>query len=223
MLMWKARMILNYKGIDYETEWVEYPDLAPTFKSFGLPPNNKDGVGYFAEYTSPSVKFGDGTYCMDSWKIAIELEKRYPSPSLHIDDPIVVQVRNLIPEIMGPLQPNIIPKVPRMLLNPPSVEYFERTRKERYGMSLSQVEEDRGGEPSWKAAEQPINEIADLLKKKGGPFFLGKTVSYADLIFVSFLHFLKRLDKGVFERFLSFDTAFSTIYDASKEWLAKDD
>lgn len=26
-------MILNYKKIDYKTEWVEYPDLAPKFKS----------------------------------------------------------------------------------------------------------------------------------------------------------------------------------------------
>lgn len=28
-----ARMILSYKGIPYETEWIEYPDLAPKLKS----------------------------------------------------------------------------------------------------------------------------------------------------------------------------------------------
>ena len=28
-----ARMILNYKNINYKTEWTEYPDLAPKFKS----------------------------------------------------------------------------------------------------------------------------------------------------------------------------------------------
>lgn len=32
-----ARMILNYKNIDYKTEWVEYPDLAPKFKSLYFP------------------------------------------------------------------------------------------------------------------------------------------------------------------------------------------
>ena len=26
-------MILNYKKIDYQTEWVEFPDLEPKFKS----------------------------------------------------------------------------------------------------------------------------------------------------------------------------------------------
>jgi len=25
-------MALNYKGVDYNTEWVEYPDIAPKFK-----------------------------------------------------------------------------------------------------------------------------------------------------------------------------------------------
>ena len=29
----KARMVLNFKGIPYTTEWVEYPDLAPKFKA----------------------------------------------------------------------------------------------------------------------------------------------------------------------------------------------
>lgn len=28
-----ARLVLNYKSIPYKTEWVEYPDLAPKFKS----------------------------------------------------------------------------------------------------------------------------------------------------------------------------------------------
>lgn len=27
-----ARLVLNYKNIPYETEWLEYPDLRPTFE-----------------------------------------------------------------------------------------------------------------------------------------------------------------------------------------------
>lgn len=26
-------MVLNLKGVDYKTQWVEYPDLVPTLKS----------------------------------------------------------------------------------------------------------------------------------------------------------------------------------------------
>ena len=27
-----ARLALNYKGLPYRTEWIEYPDLRPTFQ-----------------------------------------------------------------------------------------------------------------------------------------------------------------------------------------------
>lgn len=67
MLTLKARMVLNFKGIDYKTEWIEYPDLAPTFKSFGLPPNDPNGTGYFMDYTAPAIRFEDGKLMMDSW------------------------------------------------------------------------------------------------------------------------------------------------------------
>lgn len=28
----EARLVLNYKGIDYKTEFIEYPDIASRFK-----------------------------------------------------------------------------------------------------------------------------------------------------------------------------------------------
>jgi len=77
---WKIRLALNFKGIDYKTEWLEYPDIAAKFKSFGIPPNKKG-----AEYTIPAVRLADGTYLMDSLQIAGALEMVYPTPSLHLD------------------------------------------------------------------------------------------------------------------------------------------
>ncbi|KAF2733185.1 glutathione S-transferas-like protein [Polyplosphaeria fusca] len=223
---WKTRMALNIKGADYKTEWIPYPDLASTFKALGIPPNKPDEPGYFGDYTSPAVSFVDGknnTYVMDSWKIIKEVESRYPSPSLHLDDPIVVQVRDAIGGLMGPIRGVLVPKVPRYLLNERCVEYFERTREASLGKPLSQYEKDAGGEDAWQKAEPPAKDIAQLLKKQGGPFFRGKEVSYADVIFVSFLQFMKRLDSEIFERYLAFDPAFSEIYNASKQWLVKED
>jgi hypothetical protein len=111
-----ARMVLNYKKVDHKTEWVEYPDLAPKFKALGIPPNPKDAPGYFADYTSPTIKYDDGTYQMDSWPIAHELERRYPSPSLHLDDPVVLQIRDQINQVVMPIMPLVMPKV-ALLLN----------------------------------------------------------------------------------------------------------
>lgn len=112
---------------------------------------------------------------MDSWPIAHEIEKRYPTPSLHLDDPIVVKVRDKIGSLLGPLAPQWLPKVPRVLLNKPSADYFKLTREESFGMPLSQIEEEQGGEKNWEDVQKPAKEMADLLKKNGGPFFLGNT------------------------------------------------
>jgi hypothetical protein len=175
ILMLAARMILNLKGIDYKTEWVEYPDLVPTLKAAGLPPNDPSSHGYFMDYTSPAIRLADGTYMMDSWKIAHALEERYPSPPLHLDKPIVEKIANQIGVMRKPIEPLIIPKVPKNILNKVSADYFELTREERYGKPLSLLESEDGGEKCWEGAKKPIQEAADLLNENGGPYFLGET------------------------------------------------
>ena len=165
-----ARLALNLKGIPYKTEWLEYPDIAPTLKSFGVPPNEPPA----RDYSSPAICIS-GKYIMDSRKIADALEKEYPSPSLHLDSPILKKVEELVPECIGTLLPVILPRVPRVVLSPRSAEYFSRDRAEHFGMDLSQLEKEKGGDSAWKAAEPKWKELGTLLNAEGGPFFMGKT------------------------------------------------
>lgn len=67
---------LNIKGIPYRTEWVEYPDIAPLVKSFGLPPNSNSPI---VPYTLPTI-YDPRTKraIMDSAKIAKYLDDEYP-------------------------------------------------------------------------------------------------------------------------------------------------
>lgn len=167
---WIARLILNLKGIPYKTEWLEYPDIAPTLKPFGIPPSEPPA----SAYSCPTIRISD-KYVMDSRKIADVLEKEQPSPSLHLDSSILKKVEGLAPQCIMPLGPVFMPRIPRLLLNPRSAEYFERTREERFGMTLSQLEKEKGGEGAWKAAEPKWKELGTLLKAEGGPFFMGKT------------------------------------------------
>lgn len=216
---WKTRLILNFKGIPYKTEWLEYPDIAPTLKSFGIPPSEPPCTAY----TSPTIRISD-KYVMDSRKIADVLEKEYPSPSLHLDSPLLKKVEELAPQCITALAPVYIPRAPRYVLNPPSAEYFDRTRAARFGMPLSQLENEKGGESAWKIAEPKWKELGTLLKAEVGPFFMGKTVSYADMIVVGALHFSTMLgDDEVFQRLKTIEPAFLTLYDASKAWLERDD
>lgn len=185
---------------------------------------------------------------MDSRKIANVLEKAHPSPSLHLDSPILKKVEELLPQCATALGPALFPRIPRFVVNPPSAEYFERTRSAKFGMPLSQLEKEKGGESAWQAAEPKWKELAALLKAEGGPFFMGKTgrhiggfpiserklgravadqpsiVSYADLMVVGALHCFTLLgDDYIFQRLKDIDPAFSTLYDTSKAWLERDD
>lgn len=168
-----ARMILNFKGIDYKTGWIEYPDIKATLQSFGIAPNDPNGPGFFGEYTSPAIKYANGQYEMDSWPIAHKLEQLYPSPSLHLDNPIVVQIRDHVAKLVGPLRPHIIPKVP-LILNERSQVYFYETREKAFGKPLPEVAKD-ASESGWESAKVAAKEAGDLLRQHSGPFFLGET------------------------------------------------
>jgi glutathione S-transferase len=214
-------MVLNYKNIPYKTEWIEYPDLEPKFKALGIPPNPKDAPGYFADYSSPTLRYPDGTFQMDSWPIALELEKRYPEHSLHLDDPLALKIRDHIPEIVSPIVPHLIPKVAH-ILNKPSQDFFLSTRETMFGKPLAQVEAEGATEECWEKAKAPAKEAGDLLRANGGPFFLGETVSYADFMLVSMLHCARRVNEDVFKRILGLDEAFGRVYEACGPWLERE-
>ncbi|KAL8713147.1 MAG: hypothetical protein Q9220_002668, partial [cf. Caloplaca sp. 1 TL-2023] len=167
----KARLVLNYKDIPYRTQWIEYPDIAPHLESLGIPPNAEG-----TPYTVPTIRFQDGTHVMDSFKVAHELENRYPTPSLHLDSPLLTKITDeWLPTLFQPLFAVIMPKIPKHLLNDASVPYFNETRSKRFGMPLDQFERDHGGDEAWEKARPAIKEVGDLLRAKGGPFLMGET------------------------------------------------
>ena len=160
---------------------------------------------------------------MDSKKIAKELEERYPEPSLHLDAPILAEIEGLVPKIYQPLRAFWMPSVPEHVLNPRSMEYFERTRSETVGMSTAEYRKRANAEECWAQAEPALKRVADLLMASGGPFFEGKQVGYADFVFITVLEFWRRVDRALFDRALALDAAFKTLHDACAKWLERDD
>ncbi|KAF2233519.1 putative glutathione S-transferase [Viridothelium virens] len=218
---WKTRLQLNYKGINYKTEWLEYPEVAPKFKSLGLEPNPQDVNP--TPYSIPTVIFhSDNKAIMDSKAIAEEIEKRYPTPTLPIDTPTREKLGENFKVVAGSLVPELVARVPRVLLNPTSREYFERTRAERFGMPLEEYEKKEGGEQAWDKAEKGLEAIAGMLKEKGGPFLDGSQVSFADFQVVGLLRFMEILHQSLYERITKTYPEFGKLYDASKQWLERD-
>ncbi|PMD12331.1 hypothetical protein NA56DRAFT_652562 [Hyaloscypha hepaticicola] len=217
---WKTRLALNFKGVDYKTEWVEYPDIASTLKPRVEP--NKPSLNP-VQYSIPTARFPDNTYIMDSKAIALRLEKDYPSPSMHLNSPILPEVEKVVPSINAALRGVWCPKVPPQLLNEPSREYFVRTREERFGIKFENMAETMGGEEAWMEALPGIKALGEILRKNGGPFVQGETVSYADFVIVGWLRFYKVIEEDLFKRVVDIEPALGKLYYASKQWLERDD
>ncbi|KAI0782748.1 hypothetical protein C8Q75DRAFT_495202 [Abortiporus biennis] len=82
---WRARLVLNFKGLAYTTQFVEIIDLESTLKPLGVPPTGTKADGS-PHYTVPAIiDATDSTkppVCIsDSQKILLYLEETYPDPS----------------------------------------------------------------------------------------------------------------------------------------------
>ncbi|KAL6694809.1 hypothetical protein J3F84DRAFT_375208 [Trichoderma pleuroticola] len=218
---WKTRIVLNYKNIPYKTQWIEYPDIAPTFASYGIPPNPASSTD--VTYTVPVVKFPNGDYLMQSYAIAQKLEELFPEPSLHLESDSYSKVVAAWSKIDAALAPETRPRVPKNLLNPASVEYFERTRSARLGMTLEEFSKsDKAGEAAWTAAEPGLQALkAILTENSSGPYIDGDSVSYGDLALAGNYAFFGTIYEDLLKRLLSYDESLQRHYDACKKWLER--
>ncbi|KAF3765207.1 hypothetical protein M406DRAFT_356872 [Cryphonectria parasitica EP155] len=215
---WKTRFALNFKGLDYETVWLNYPELKTR-----LEPHLPNA----SAYTSPTIVYTDGSYVADSRVIATLLEKDHPSPSLHLDDPALKKLEDLMPDIMAAVRGHYILSVPKRLLKEPSLDYWYRTREEKVGMSLDELEKAEGGEAGFAKAAPLLQKVTGWLKEKDdGPFFIGKTVSYADFVWAGFLIFFRRIGDDKFSEVLT-STGDPAVHEALlaavEPWSKRDD
>lgn len=140
---------------------------------------------------------------MDSRKIADYIEQQHPQPPLHLDSGYLTKIEALWPRYMAAFFPIFIPLLPKRILNDASLEYWYATREKVIGMPLDRFEKERGGERAWNEVEPVIREVTVLLKEQNGPYFLGDTLSYADLAWASILLFCQRLGPDIFQEALN--------------------
>ncbi|PPQ71150.1 hypothetical protein CVT25_004768 [Psilocybe cyanescens] len=184
----KTRFSLNFKGIPFITQWVEYPDIEPLCKKLGLRPTNKwpDGRPY---YSLPSIYDpSTGAYISDSILIAEYLEKTYPdTPKLFPNGTAGVQsafnegfLATLSP-LLGLILPDMLPH-----LNPVSISYITP----RVEMAKSK---DR--EQDWIKLQEAMDQVDAWFARNGGrgEFLLGDIPSWADIVVVSWLFFMRRV------------------------------
>ena len=177
-------------------------------------------------YSIPTVQFPDGKWVMDSRKIADELERRQPEPSLRLDSPSLPKVNDLVNQVFLAVLPNAANLVPTQILNDVSVDHWNKTRTAALGVSsLADFEREKGGAQAFDAARPALEKLTALLKENSeGPFFDGKNPGFADFVWVGFLVFTKRLGDAAYEAIVSRTgdrSVHEKLLEASAPWLER--
>ncbi|PKK51546.1 hypothetical protein CI102_2975 [Trichoderma harzianum] len=219
MNIWRTRLLFNYKGLDYKTEWVEYPDIGPRLNQH-VPPNERG-----PKFTLPATQMPDGSYIMDSYKIADIMEEKYPEPKVALNTPAQLRFRKSMIGFMNELGPIYVPGVAQKILGEQSLEFFLNTRQEDVGMPLSEYGE-KHSPGAFERCEPFAREITALLNETSGPYFLGDAVSYTDFMWAAILLFFKCLGIEEYEEVLkrTGDAAAHTRFlDALSPWTERND
>ncbi|KAH8881180.1 hypothetical protein GQ53DRAFT_735884 [Thozetella sp. PMI_491] len=221
--VWKTRLLLNYKGLDYVTEWTNYPEIKQKFEPQIL---NLCSFPNETEFTCPTIRLAGGEeYVMDSTKIAARLEADYPNPPIQLDTPYFARFKPPYIAAMTAIRSDYIYLVFTRVLADESLPYFKESRESDMGMSLEQYYQECSG-GGWEKAKDGFAELTALLKENEGPFFMGHTVSYTDFMLIGPLLFLQTLGDDVFSKVIEASgddgQAFKALLEASKPWWERD-
>lgn len=148
---------------------------------------------------------------MDSTNIARELDLIKPEPPLHVDDGCTDEAVEASMALFIGLAPNLLPLFKDTLLKPAAAEYFDKTRKALFGMTLDELKaSDMSGEAAWKTAVPGTEMTKKLLTKNtSGPFIDGFQATFADFIICAVFAFCERVDRKTLLKGFLISTAVS--------------
>ncbi|KAJ5562176.1 hypothetical protein N7461_000937 [Penicillium sp. DV-2018c] len=212
-VVWRIRLMLNYKGIPYTTIFLEFPDIEPTLKELGLDPG-ESSPGVKNKYTVPAIRhIPSNTYMLESSRIAEFIETTYPTPPLPLHSELGQIVEAASRKTYLVLACSIIPREIN-ILSPRSQAFFRKTREAAFGKPLEELmHEDE--DQSWAAIDGQLQAASDLIQtnKADGPFILGAKPSYSDFFLAGSLQSARMIDESVFQRLVKYP-GFRGVYEA---------
>jgi glutathione S-transferase len=156
-----------------------------------------DGAPY---YTLPAIHDpSTGTYLADSFLIAEYLEETYPdTPSIfpHGTRSLQHAFQSSFEQSLALTLPFTLPSIYPKIGTQRSEEYFRRTKKLVFGLTLEEMV-PVGAERAvqWAKFRDGMSKVDECLAKTDskGPFVMGNTISWADFVISSFLLFFKNV------------------------------
>ncbi|KAJ5618752.1 hypothetical protein N7510_002736 [Penicillium lagena] len=221
-VVWRIRLMLNYKRIPYRTIFLEFPDIEPTMKALGVVPGESSSSSQY-KYTVPVIHhIPSNMYIMESMLIAQFLESTYPDPPVPLTTELGREIISKSRDVVGPaFRASVMPREIG-ILSPRAQEYFRRTREASLGCRLEDKLSEE--EQSWKAVGDSIGAVVQLMQthKAEGPFVLGARPTYADFTITGSLQSARIVDESVFQRIFR-HSGYKEIYEACLPYMEKQD
>ncbi|KAH8823342.1 hypothetical protein DL96DRAFT_1617291 [Flagelloscypha sp. PMI_526] len=177
-----TRLTLEFKGIPFETKWVEYPEVEPAAKAISAEPTTVRPDTGKPKYTVPMIQdTSTGKTISDSWNILNYLEDTYPeSPSLlpkGTKGLMKVFIASVNKKLVGDaLMAFNFPQTARVM-NPPGQEYFATVKAMEAGKPFPELEAGAKLED----VKSALNWVEEVIQLNGGEFLVGNSFSYAEV------------------------------------------
>ncbi|KAJ5994749.1 hypothetical protein N7481_001726 [Penicillium waksmanii] len=218
-VVWRIRLMLNYKRIPYRTVFLEFPDIEPTLKELGIAPESG------TKYTVPAIQhLPTNTTIMDSTPISQFIEKTYPDPPVPLASDLGQEIEAKSRSVVG--KSFYISVMPREIdiLSPRAQEFYRRTREATLGHKLEDLLDPEKEEQVWKSLNDSTSGISELIKtnKADGPFILGAKPSYTDFFIAGSLQSAKMVHEDVFHRITQYP-GFRDVYEACVPYMDRKD
>ncbi|KAL7279864.1 hypothetical protein ACG7TL_006273 [Trametes sanguinea] len=187
---WKIRLCLNFKGIPYQTVWLEYPEIEALSRKLGLAPTSQRSDGS-PKYTVPAIYDPNTTMAVaDSVQIVRYLDKTYPdTPQLvpYATDALHAAFDQAFLTTVCPSLLKVVAVPTAECLKPRSAAWF-RAAVDCTPTTGAKREE------SWAAFKNALQTLAQWLEADGTMerrFFLGDKIGYADITVAAFLLWIR--------------------------------
>ncbi|VUC25906.1 unnamed protein product [Clonostachys rosea] len=220
-LAWRIRLMLNYKGISYKTVFLEFPDIEPTLKGFGIPPHKSQ----YVDYTVPAIHhLATNTYLMDSPAISEFIEAKYPHPAVPLTSELGLKIQEKFRDVINPIfRISVMPRVYH-IISPRAQIYFRKSRETLTGLTLEELDDPAKADQAWKSADADLRQLSDwiLTHKDDGPFVLGAQVSYTDFWIIGMLEWARVANRAAFERVMEYP-GVKRIHEACQPYMKKKD
>ncbi|CDO68535.1 hypothetical protein BN946_scf184998.g32 [Trametes cinnabarina] len=200
---WRIRYTLNYKQLPYTTTWVEYPSIASTCQSLGVPPTSAWPSGA-PMYTLPALHDpSTATSLSGSLAIALYLDREYPDTPHVIPDGTAALHAAFDAAFTDAVSPHMQMLVMSVMvrerrLHEESMAYYRKAREWQWGGSM-----DEWAPPGtdarrahWRGLQEAFGTVKTWLDPIGGDgrrFVTGDRPAFADFVVAGRLMWMKKI------------------------------